>query len=124
MADEELEKLREFRESLQKFADTLIRLMRESDRLQVALTQRPRRQENNRQELSIQRPAAPALPPTKLAYTLTEVVEATGIGRTTLYKLRQSGELAFWKCGGKTLIKADELHRWLESMPMASGRRD
>ncbi len=124
MVDDEVEKLRDFRESLRQFADTLIRLLREADRLEAALAQRPKRQESPVKERSVQ-PMVPELPPTKLAYTLTEVVKATGIGRTTLYRLRQSGDLVFWKCGGKTLIKAAELHRWLASMPMASiGRND
>lgn len=117
MVGNELEKLRAFKASLRKFAGDLIELMREADRLEVILTYQPKQQAPEKQKTDVQAPPAVDLRPEKLTYTLSEVVKATGVGRSTLYRMRKDGELVFWKCGNKTLIKADELRRWLASMP-------
>lgn len=53
---------------------------------------------------------------TKLAYTVAEACAAAGIGRTTLYQHIRDGRLHTFKCGRRTLIRAEELSRWLDSL--------
>ncbi|MFO0389953.1 MAG: helix-turn-helix domain-containing protein [Alphaproteobacteria bacterium] len=53
----------------------------------------------------------------KALYSVTEVIELVGIGRTMLYKEIRAGRLKIRKCGKRTLILATELNRWLESLP-------
>lgn len=52
--------------------------------------------------------------PPKLAYSIKEAVEATSIGRTTLYSHIAEGRLRTVRIGGRTLIPADSLHAFLE----------
>jgi excisionase family DNA binding protein len=52
-----------------------------------------------------------------LAYSILEACEAARIGRTNLYEAIRSGELRAVKHGKRTLILADDLRRWLESLP-------
>jgi excisionase family DNA binding protein len=119
MASENLEKIRAFRMSLRRFADELLKLMREADRLEAALGRREERDDRAKRSADDPQPVTLELPTTKLAYTMAEVAKATGVGRSTLWRLRRAGELKAWKCGGKTLIKAEELQRWLASLPRA-----
>ena len=51
--------------------------------------------------------------PDKLAYRIPEAVEATGIGRSTLYELIRDGELKTTKIRGRTLIERSELEALL-----------
>jgi excisionase family DNA binding protein len=53
----------------------------------------------------------------KIAYTINEACEAVGLSRTTLYEAFQRGELVPRKVGQRTLILADDLKAWLQSMP-------
>jgi excisionase family DNA binding protein len=53
----------------------------------------------------------------QLAYNVLEACQAARIGRTNLYEAIRSGELRAVKYGKRTLILADDLHRWLESLP-------
>lgn len=48
----------------------------------------------------------------KLAYTVEEACEATGLSKTTIYEEAAKGHLEMGKLCGRTVIKADELHRW------------
>ena len=45
----------------------------------------------------------------RLAYSVSEAVAATGIGRTTLYGLINSGQLASHTIGRRRIIPADAL---------------
>ena len=45
----------------------------------------------------------------KLAYRIDEACRASGLSRSTLYKLLQSGELTSIKIAGRRLIRADDL---------------
>lgn len=57
-----------------------------------------------------------------LLLTIGQVCEKINLGRTTFYQLRQSGGFAptVHRLGGKLLVRADELTRWVESgMPPA-----
>jgi excisionase family DNA binding protein len=53
----------------------------------------------------------------RLAYNISEAGDTANTGRTAIYKAIQSGELRAVKRGRRTLILADDLRRWLESLP-------
>ena len=55
-----------------------------------------------------------------LAYTIAEAVKVAAISRTEIYRSVQRGELTLRKRGKRSLILADELRRWLESLPTNS----
>jgi len=57
-----------------------------------------------------------------LAYTIQAAVKAAAVSRTELYRAIGRGELAMRKRGKRSLILADELRRWVESLPAASHR--
>lgn len=50
----------------------------------------------------------------KLSYSIHEAVEASGIGRTTIYELIKAGELTPVKIGTRTLIRRCDLEALLE----------
>jgi excisionase family DNA binding protein len=58
-----------------------------------------------------------------LAYGVGAAAEAAGVGRDTLYRAIARGELTARKVGARTVILADELRRWLASMPAIKPRR-
>lgn len=45
-----------------------------------------------------------------LAYSITEVIRLTSLGRTNIYKLIGQGRLQVRRVGGRTLIPAGSLH--------------
>lgn len=45
----------------------------------------------------------------KIAYTIKEACEATGVGRSTIYELMSEGRLRKVKLGTRTLIPRSEL---------------
>lgn len=61
-----------------------------------------------------------------LAYTLPRAVQASGLARTRLYDLIEKGDVAAFKAGRRTMIRADSLRSYLASLPPArigAGRR-
>jgi len=56
----------------------------------------------------------------KLAVTIPEATEISGIGRTNLYKLFKAGSLKPRKSGKRTLILVEELESFLKSLPVAA----
>ena len=54
---------------------------------------------------------------TPLAYTVKEACACSRAGKTTLYAAIRRGELVARKLGSKTLILAEDLHSWIESLP-------
>lgn len=50
----------------------------------------------------------------KIAYTVAEAIEASGLGRTTIYALLKSGSLRKIKVGTRTLIFKNDLVDLLE----------
>ena len=53
----------------------------------------------------------------KVAYTISQAVGATGIGRTTLYELIRAGHLEARKLGRRTLIPAAALDALIAKLP-------
>lgn len=53
----------------------------------------------------------------RIAYSVDEVVELTGIGRTRLYETIAAGDLRTKKLGRRTLILTADLLAWLNSLP-------
>lgn len=56
-------------------------------------------------------------PSDKLAYSVGEVTELTGLGRSTVLLQIKAGGLRARKCGDRTLILAEDLRAWLEGLP-------
>jgi len=52
-----------------------------------------------------------------LAFKVNEASSVAGVGRTSIYDAITTGKLRAVKRGKSTLILADDLRRWLESLP-------
>jgi hypothetical protein len=52
-----------------------------------------------------------------LAYDIPGAVEASGQSRSGIYEAIKAGKLIARKRGFRTVILADDLRRWLESLP-------
>jgi hypothetical protein len=52
----------------------------------------------------------------KLAFSIAEVVQISGLGRTLVFAEIKAGRLVARKCGRRTLILGEDLRRWLSSM--------
>lgn len=51
----------------------------------------------------------------RLAYPIDEACTQLAISRSSLYALEKEGRIAFTKIGRRTVIRADELKRFLDS---------
>ena len=51
--------------------------------------------------------------PGKLAYGISDAVQATSVGRSLLYEEIKAGRLKTFKVGTRTLISAENLSAWL-----------
>jgi excisionase family DNA binding protein len=57
-----------------------------------------------------------------LAYSIAEACSAARAGRTALYEAIRSGALRAVKRGRRTIVLADDLRRYLESLPAVEPR--
>ena len=52
----------------------------------------------------------------KAFYTVAEIIEMTGLGRTKVYEEINSNSLKAKKCGSRTLVTAASFHEWAEKL--------
>lgn len=55
--------------------------------------------------------------PSRLAYTINQLCEASGLGRTFIYTEIGAGRLEAVKAGNRTLIPVPSAESWLDSLP-------
>lgn len=53
----------------------------------------------------------------RLAFGVDDACNALSLSRPTLYRLMAAGAIPYRQCGGRRLILAADLQRWLESLP-------
>ena len=54
-----------------------------------------------------------------IAFTIPDAAKAAGLGRTTIYELIGAGHIEARKAGGRTLVIAESLRRYVASLPPA-----
>lgn len=59
----------------------------------------------------------------KLAHTIPQAVQCTGLSRSTIYDALKSGKLMARKSGRRTLIEDAELRRFIASLPVMGADR-
>jgi len=55
-----------------------------------------------------------------LAFTIIDACRIGAASRSAIYRAVKRGDLTLRKRGTRSLILADELRRWLQSLPVAS----
>ncbi len=63
------------------------------------------------------------LEPGKLAYGIKEVGRVINTGQSTVYEYIKEGRIRAVKHGRRTLILAEDLQRYLNSLPLIPARR-
>lgn len=53
----------------------------------------------------------------RLAYPITEAAHQIGISRSQLYILKNEGHIEFTRIGGRVVVQASELARFLAAQP-------
>ena len=53
--------------------------------------------------------------------TISEAVRITGIGRTKLYALLQTGQIVAVKLGSRTLVRGESLRTFIAALPKFGG---
>jgi excisionase family DNA binding protein len=57
----------------------------------------------------------------KLAYSIKEVQQLVGVGRTSIFKAIKEQKLRIAKCGSRSLVLSSDLQEWLASLPRQRG---
>lgn len=57
----------------------------------------------------------------KVAATINEAAQITGLGRSSIYQLINDGKLTRRKYGSRTLILVEELEAFVKSLPVTEG---
>jgi excisionase family DNA binding protein len=57
-----------------------------------------------------------------LAHTIADATKISGLGRTSIYELIGAGKIEARKAGNRTLIPAESLRAFLNSLPAADIR--
>ena len=57
----------------------------------------------------------------KVAATINEATQITGLGRSSIYQLINDGKLTRRKYGNRTLILVEELEAFVKSLPVSEG---
>jgi excisionase family DNA binding protein len=52
-----------------------------------------------------------------IAYSIEDAPQAVGVSRTRIFEAVRNKELTVRKAGRSTIIEADELKRWVRSLP-------
>lgn len=60
----------------------------------------------------------------KLSYTMSELRQATGLGKTYLYQRIAAGDLVRLKAGRRTLFSAASAHAFIESLALNAKPKD
>jgi hypothetical protein len=56
----------------------------------------------------------------KLAYSIAELAELAGVGRTFLYDEVRAGRLVLTKAGRRSIVLCDDALAWLSQLPKAA----
>jgi excisionase family DNA binding protein len=54
----------------------------------------------------------------KKAYSIREIAEITGFGKTHIYEECRKGNIQLRKSGKKTIVLEEELNRYLSALPV------
>lgn len=54
----------------------------------------------------------------KLSFSIREVIQKTGIGRTKIFAEIRAGRLRARKLGRRTIIAAADLEHWISQLPL------
>ncbi len=57
-----------------------------------------------------------------IAHTIADAAKVSGLGRTTIYELIGAGRIEARKAGNRTLIPAESLRAYIQSLPVADIR--
>tara|TARA_B100000508_G_C11448984_1_gene272950 strand:+ start:1095 stop:1277 length:183 start_codon:yes stop_codon:yes gene_type:complete len=49
-------------------------------------------------------------------YSINEILEMTGLGRTKIYEEINRGALKAYKCGNRTLVSAETFEQWKSAL--------
>lgn len=60
----------------------------------------------------------------RLAYTIVELAEMSGLGRTTIYREAKAGRLRLTKIGKRSIITVAEAKRWMAAVSGIPGSAD
>jgi hypothetical protein len=60
----------------------------------------------------------------KLAFSISDIVKLSGVGRTTIFSEIKVGHLKVRKCGRRTIALRADVEGWLSHLPSSTADRD